>query len=262
MLLDECAAGAVETALGQAATVEHRDGAFRVSFGRSCGPAPALVIATGGPSIPKIGATGFAYDLARRFGLKIVEPRPALVPLTLSGEEALFTTLSGVSTEVVARAGQGAASARRPCSPIAACPGPAILQVSSYWRHGEPVTIDFLPDRPPAGFGRPSATSRAPRFARLLGRIAARPACRDACRAARRWAAISPTFPTAARGCRAAPRRLALHAERQRRLRQGRGHDRRHQHRRPVLADDGSRSGPRPLRDRRGGRRHRLARRL
>jgi len=147
MLLDECAAGKVETAFGEAAEVDHRDGAFHVSLGGSVHRAPALVLASGGLSIPKLGATSFAYDVARRFGLKIVEPRPALVPLTLSGDQALFKTLSGVSAEVVASAGQGrfreaALFTHRGLS------GPAILQVSSYWRHGEPVAIDFLPDLP------------------------------------------------------------------------------------------------------------------
>jgi len=145
MLLDECAAGGVETAFGQAATVEHRDGAFHIGLGKDVSQAPKLVLASGGLSIPKLGATSFAYDVARRFGLKIVEPRPALVPLTLSGEQALFTTLSGVSANVVACAGKGrfreaALFTHRGLS------GPAILQVSSYWRHGEPVTVDFLPD--------------------------------------------------------------------------------------------------------------------
>jgi predicted Rossmann fold flavoprotein len=107
-----------------------------------------LVIATGGPSIPKMGATGFAYDLARQFGLKVVEPRPALVPLTLGGEETLFRSLSGVATEVVARAGktrfrEAALFTHKGLS------GPAILQISSYWRSGEAVGIDFLPDRGP-----------------------------------------------------------------------------------------------------------------
>jgi predicted Rossmann fold flavoprotein len=145
MLLAECEGGGVDLRLGQPVQVEHGDGRFRVCHGAREYQAPALVIATGGPSIPKLGATGFAYDLARRFGLKVVEPRPALVPLTLSGEEALFTSLSGVSAEVVASAGktgfrEAALFTHRGLS------GPAILQVSSYWRHGEPVAIDFLPD--------------------------------------------------------------------------------------------------------------------
>ncbi|MDR7920451.1 NAD(P)/FAD-dependent oxidoreductase, partial [Escherichia coli] len=136
MLLDECARGQVEIWLGDAPRVEHADARWHVACGKRVATAPALVLATGGPSIPKLGATGFAYDFARRFGLKVVEPRPALVPLTLSGEEALFRELSGVSTTVTASAGkarfrEAALFTHRGLS------GPAILQVSSYWRHGE-----------------------------------------------------------------------------------------------------------------------------
>jgi hypothetical protein len=124
--------------------VEHRDGCFYLAGAN----APALVIATGGPSIPKLGASGFAYDLARRFGLKVIQPRPALVPLTLSGEEALFRELSGVSAEVVARADK-AAFREAALFTHRGLSGPAILQASSYWQHGEPVAIDFLPDAAP-----------------------------------------------------------------------------------------------------------------
>ncbi len=109
--------------------------------------APRLVIATGGPSIPKMGASDFAYRLARQFGLKVVQPRPALVPLTLSDEDILFRELSGVSTRVHARAGktsfeEAALFTHKGLS------GPAILQVSSYWHHGEEVGIAFVPDAP------------------------------------------------------------------------------------------------------------------
>lgn len=146
MLLGECVAGGVEFAFGQPiGAVDHADGRFRVALGTRTAHAPSLVIATGGPSIPKLGATGFAYDLARRFGLKVVEPRPALVPLTLGGEEALFRELSGVATPVVAQAGrasfrEAALFTHRGLS------GPAILQISSYWRHGEGIALDILPD--------------------------------------------------------------------------------------------------------------------
>ncbi len=89
MLLEECAKGDVDIRCGQPVrAVTHADGVFSVAFGDRPVRAPNLVIATGGPSIPKMGATGFAYDLARQFGLKIVEPRPALVPLTLGGADA------------------------------------------------------------------------------------------------------------------------------------------------------------------------------
>jgi predicted Rossmann fold flavoprotein len=169
MLLDECAAGGVETAFGLAAKVEHRDGHFHVSFGQSEAQAPALVLASGGLSIPKLGATSFAYDVARRFGHKIVEPRPALVPLTLPQDQALFKSLSGVSANVVASAGMGkfreaALFTHRGLS------GPAILQASSYWRNGEKVAVDFLPDHP-AGWLR-QAKRDEPRttLRRTLGR--------------------------------------------------------------------------------------------
>ncbi|MCD2325296.1 NAD(P)/FAD-dependent oxidoreductase [Sphingomonas sp. IC-56] len=141
MLLDECDAGQVTIQTGrQIGEVAHADGRYRIGEDT----APALVIATGGPSIPKMGSTGFAYDLARRFGLKVVEPRPALVPLTLPADQALFRELSGVAAPVRARAGkasfdEAALFTHRGLS------GPAILQVSSYWRHGESIAIDFLP---------------------------------------------------------------------------------------------------------------------
>ena len=148
MLLDECAAGGVTIRLSQAITaIGHAEGRYNVSHGGRAASAPALVIATGGPSIPKIGATGFAYELARQFGLKIVEPRPALVPLTLGGEDLLFRSLSGVSTDVVARHGK---TAFREAALLThrGLSGPAILQISSYWRHGEAIALDFLPDVP------------------------------------------------------------------------------------------------------------------
>ncbi len=149
MLMEECAKGAVRISLGRPIReVSHADGRFRISYGDEIAEAPALVIATGGPSIPKMGATGFAYDLARKFGLKVVEPRPALVPLTLGGDEVLFRELSGVATEIEAKAGkarfrEAALFTHRGLS------GPAILQVSSYWKHGEAVAIDFLPAQAP-----------------------------------------------------------------------------------------------------------------
>src|SRR4051812_13908935 len=98
MLLDECTAGQVEIRTGRAVgEIHHADGRYRMDDDE----APALVIATGGPSTPRMGAPGFAYDPARRFGLKLVEPRPALVPLTLPPDQALFRELSGVATPVI-----------------------------------------------------------------------------------------------------------------------------------------------------------------
>ncbi|TCM18127.1 hypothetical protein EDF56_105477 [Novosphingobium sp. PhB165] len=152
MLLDECAKGGVTLNCGDAlGEIDHADGLYRVAYGNRIATAPALVIATGGPSIPKMGATSFAYDLARKFGLKIVQPRPALVPLTLPGDEALFRDLSGVSTEVITRiegkAGGKAAFREAALFTHRGLSGPAILQISSYWQRGQTVTTQFLPDR-------------------------------------------------------------------------------------------------------------------
>jgi predicted Rossmann fold flavoprotein len=145
LLLAECAQGCVRLDCGEAIReVSRRDGGFAVTTDGQTAQARSLVIATGGRSIPKLGASGFAYDLARQFGLKVVEPRPALVPLTLSGEDALFRELSGVAADVVARRGK-AAFHEAALFTHRGLSGPAILQVSSYWRRGEPVGIDFLP---------------------------------------------------------------------------------------------------------------------
>lgn len=166
MLRAECAKGGVDVRCGQpVGAVSHAHGRFTVRFGDQDFTAPALVLATGGPSIPKMGATGFAYELARQFGLKVVEPRPALVPLTLGGDDVLFRDLSGVATPIEARAGK-AAFREAALFTHKGLSGPAILQVSSYWRHGEPVTIDFLPDAAPgwlleAKRARPRATLAA-----------------------------------------------------------------------------------------------------
>jgi predicted Rossmann fold flavoprotein len=148
MLLAECP-DSVDVICNAEVSAVVKDGEdFAVSASGQSYAAPALVIATGGPSIPKMGATGFAYDLARQFGLKVVEPRPALVPLTLGGEHTLFRELSGVAAPVLARAGSGKRKAEFAEAALfthKGLSGPAILQISSYWRHGEPIGITFLP---------------------------------------------------------------------------------------------------------------------
>lgn len=152
MLMDECdrsaaLGGRVDFAFNApVGDVSHDGSEYRVAYNGLNARAASLVIATGGPSIPKMGATGFAYDLARQFGLKIVEPRPALVPLTLGGDDVLFRELSGVSADVIARCGktefrEAALLTHKGLS------GPAVLQISSYWRPGQAVGIDFVPDK-------------------------------------------------------------------------------------------------------------------
>jgi predicted Rossmann fold flavoprotein len=165
MLLEECDKGGVELRCGApTGGVEHRDGQFHVA-GAS---APRLVIATGGPSIPKLGASGYAYDLARQFALKVVQPRPALVPLTLSAEDALFTDLSGVSTEVITRCGK-AAFREAALFTHRGLSGPAILQISSYWQGGRQLGIDMLPDARPGWLLEAKRTRPRTTLRKLLG---------------------------------------------------------------------------------------------
>jgi predicted Rossmann fold flavoprotein len=149
MLLAECEAAGVEIRLRQRVSEVSRAERFRVET--EAGPigAASLVLATGGLSIPKMGASGLSHDIARRFGLALAPTRPALVPLTLAPAELATTrALAGVSAEVVARCGrvafrEGMVFTHRGLS------GPAILQVSSAWREGWPVRIDLAPAAAP-----------------------------------------------------------------------------------------------------------------
>ena len=168
MLLAECEAGGVDVRTGQdIGTVSRDEERFTVEANGEVHRAASLVIATGGPSIPKMGASGIAYDLARQFGLKVVEPRPALVPLTLGGEDVLFRELSGVSAPVEARAGK-AAFREAALLTHKGLSGPAILQASSYWRHGEVLRIDFLPDAPQGWLVERKAQTPQAQFASVL----------------------------------------------------------------------------------------------
>ena len=109
--------------------------------------APVLVVATGGLSIPKMGATPLGYELARQFGLKIVETRPALVPFVLAGKDRTrYCGLAGVSAEVIAKANHHAFREKMLIT-HRGLSGPAILQISSYWKNGQPIHIDLAPDR-------------------------------------------------------------------------------------------------------------------
>ncbi len=147
MLEAECRAAGVKIILNSKNTEVSRDTLFVVRCDSAEYRAPALVVATGGLSIPKMGATPFGYDLARQFGLKIITPRPGLVPLVFaSPDRKRYGELAGVSTEVIAQA------ARTPFREKMlfthrGLSGPAILQISSYWQNGHPIQIDLAPDR-------------------------------------------------------------------------------------------------------------------
>ena len=152
MLLAECDLGKVEVILNaRSIQVERGAEGFRLVCSRGEFAAGALVVATGGLSIPKMGATGWAYDVARQFGLRIIEPRPALVPLLLAGDEKRWTELAGVATDVAAWAEDRSAKKSPPrfrekmLVTHRGLSGPAILQASSYWTPGEPLTVDFAP---------------------------------------------------------------------------------------------------------------------
>jgi predicted Rossmann fold flavoprotein len=142
MLVAEARGAGAEIRLATTVSaVAYAAGRFQLTT--SAGPLTCenLVIATGGKSVPKMGATGFAYDIARQFGHRITEARPALVPLTFGDR---FAALAGVSLPIRAQAG-GAAFDEHMLFTHRGLSGPAILQVSSYWREGDPVEIDLLP---------------------------------------------------------------------------------------------------------------------
>ncbi|MBU2582336.1 MAG: NAD(P)/FAD-dependent oxidoreductase [Alphaproteobacteria bacterium] len=177
MLRSECAKGQVAINLsGKVRNIAHADGQFRVSLENQEATATALVVATGGPAIPKIGATGFAYDIARQFGLDVVTPRPALVPLTLAKSEQGFGQLTGISAEVIASCGK-AAFREAALFTHKGLSGPAILQVSSYWAPGSTISLDLLPGFSPgwlaaAKRARPKATLGSALAGVLPGRLA------------------------------------------------------------------------------------------
>ncbi|MGK2965679.1 MAG: NAD(P)/FAD-dependent oxidoreductase, partial [Tepidiformaceae bacterium] len=145
MLADECVDAGVEIMVGcDVVDVTRRDG-FVVATGTRTFVGESLVIASGGLSIPKIGATGFGYRVAEQFGLRRVAVRPGLVPLTFSREEHLFfERLSGVAVEATVSC-EGISFTENVLFTHRGLSGPAILQVSSAWREGRPIFVDLLP---------------------------------------------------------------------------------------------------------------------
>ena len=151
MLLAEADAAGVTIRLGHRITDASRADRFRVETDHGPFQAPALVLATGGLSIPKLGATGFAHDTARGFGLRLTAIRPGLVPLMFDGDAlALMRPLAGVSLD--SEVGIGSQRFRESLLfTHRGLSGPAILQISSYWREG-PLTVNLLPDQDAVGF--------------------------------------------------------------------------------------------------------------
>jgi predicted Rossmann fold flavoprotein len=140
MLLDECAAVGVDVRVAHKVTRVEKSDRFTVATDHGDFSAASVVLATGGLSIPKMGASGFAHEVARHFKLRVTDTRPALVPLTLPVPE-----ISGVALDVEARCGR-ARFREALLFTHRGLSGPAILQVSSYWKPGQEIVVDLLPD--------------------------------------------------------------------------------------------------------------------
>lgn len=147
MLLDEAASAGVEIQLNQRVDgVKKTKDSFHIQTASGICECSSLVVASGGLSIPKMGATAFAHGLAHQFHLELVQPRPGLVPLTFSGPDlASFQALSGLSIDVAVSC-SGMAFRENLLFTHRGLSGPAILQISSYWHSGDPIVVDLLPD--------------------------------------------------------------------------------------------------------------------
>jgi hypothetical protein len=147
MLEAECAAAGVRTFLSAKVREARKTEEFVVRTETTEFRTPVLVVATGGLSIPKMGATPFGYDVARQFGLKIVPTKPGLVPLVLAEKDRKhYCDLAGVSAEVIAKADEHSFREKFLIT-HRGLSGPAILQISSYWEKGQPIHLDLAPER-------------------------------------------------------------------------------------------------------------------
>jgi hypothetical protein len=147
MLEEECRAANVSILLNANIREVSREDKFKVRTANAEFGAPAMVVATGGLSIPKLGSTSFGYDLARQFGLKIREPRPGLVPLVLAEpDRTRYCDLAGVSADVIVSC-DGQQFREKMLITHRGLSGPAILQISSYWENSLPLNIDLAPGR-------------------------------------------------------------------------------------------------------------------
>lgn len=147
MLMDECSRARVETRVNcRVDSVDKTGDSFVVKTNQGRFESEALIVATGGLSIPKMGATDFGHRLARRFGLKVTQTKPALVPLTLAEKDRqVFTPLSGISVDAMVKSGNQSFRENILLT-HQGLSGPAILQISSYWNSGGEIEIDLLPD--------------------------------------------------------------------------------------------------------------------
>ena len=145
MLEAECTTAGVETFTSCRVTSVEKGAQFRLASSAGEITCQSLVVAAGGLSFPKLGASPFGYDLAKKFGHRITPLRPALVPLTFSRPDESLHELSGLALPVITRCGKSAFEEAMLIT-HRGLSGPAILQSSSYWREGETVEIDLLPE--------------------------------------------------------------------------------------------------------------------
>ena len=146
LLLNECAEAQVSIRVNCEIRRVRKNDSFIVETSQGSFESSSLVIATGGLSIPKMGATDFGYRLARQFGLRIAEPKPALVPLTLGpDDQRVFSELSGISVDAIVSC-QRQQFRENILVTHRGLSGPAVLQISSYWKPGDLLTINLLPD--------------------------------------------------------------------------------------------------------------------
>jgi predicted Rossmann fold flavoprotein len=172
MLEEECRRAHVQIFTGTRVTEIRRSDEFILSTAKQEFRAPALVIATGGLSIPKIGATSFGYDIARQFGLRIRPTRPALVPLTFAPEDReRYSDLAGVSAEVIASA-DSHSFREKMLFTHRGLSGPAILQISSYWEPRRSIALDLAPEHTVAATLQSSKTRRDLQSAKQVLRTA------------------------------------------------------------------------------------------
>ena len=150
MLLSEMRQAGVTLVLETAIeAVSKENNGFALQLSTSSVTCDSLIVATGGKSIPKMGATGFGYQLAAQFGLRVTDTRPALVPLTFeTGALERLKPLAGIATDAVVRHGK-TRFAEALLFTHRGLSGPAILQISSYWREGDPIGVDLMPGRNP-----------------------------------------------------------------------------------------------------------------
>jgi hypothetical protein len=203
MLEEECRAARVEIRLNTKIAEIHKDGQFTLRAEGATFTAPQLVVATGGLSIPKIGATSFGYNVARQFGLKVQPTRAALVPFVFSeSDRKRWCDLAGVSTEVIASTNGGRERFReRMLFTHRGLSGPAILQISSYWNGNDPISIDLAPEIDLKALLRKRGTQDQLSWKSLLREILPR-------RLSDRWLEAYPPASNSSRAFAAAERQL------------------------------------------------------